>query len=47
MSKRLLSIDPEDIKQQKRDIWLHLQQENLKLSKTELRKLALDVYAWL
>lgn len=46
-SKQKDSIDTEEIKQQKRDIWLNLQQENPKSSKTEIRKLAPDVYAWL
>ncbi len=44
--KPLLS-NAEEIKQQKRDIWLKLQQENPKLAKTEIRKLAPDVYTWL
>ena len=46
-SKEVLSINAEDIKLQKRNIWLILQQENLELSKTEIRKLAPDVYTWL
>ena len=46
-SPKSLSIDSGDIKQEKRDIWLNLQQENSELSKTEIRKLAPDVYAWL
>ncbi len=48
-SKRMTLIDTEEIKikEQKRDIWLKLQQENPELSKTELRKLVPDVYAWL
>ena len=46
-SKKVVSIDTEEIKQQKRDIWLSLQQDNPKLSKTEIRKLAPDVYTWL
>ena len=45
--KKALLIDKKDIKQQKRDKWLNLQQENPELSKTELRKLAPDIYAWL
>ncbi len=45
--KKVKSIEPEKLKQQKRDIWLDLQQENPELSKTEIRKLAPDVYAWL
>ncbi len=44
--KKALLIDPEKIKRQKRSAWLNLQQENLKLSKTEIRKLAPDDYAW-
>jgi hypothetical protein len=46
-SERVLSTDIEAIALKKRDIWLNLQQENRELSKTELRKLAPDVYAWL
>ena len=46
-SKKVTSIDTREIKQQKRDIWLELQRENLKLSKTGIRKLAPDVYVWL
>lgn len=46
-SKEVISIDPENIKQQKRDIWIRLQQDNSELSKTEIGKLALDVYVWL
>ncbi|MEL6987951.1 MAG: TnsD family Tn7-like transposition protein, partial [Bacteroidota bacterium] len=46
-SKEAISIDTEDIEQRKRDIWLNLLQENPELSKTEIRKLAPDVYAWL
>ncbi|MEM7757370.1 MAG: TnsD family transposase [Cyanobacteria bacterium P01_A01_bin.40] len=46
-SKKVTSIDTEEIKQQKRDIWLKLQQKNSELSKTEIRKLAPDIYAWL
>ncbi len=46
-SKKEVSIDLEEIKQQQRDLWLSLQQRNPKLSKTEIRKLAPDVYAWL
>ena len=45
--KQVLSIDIEAIEQQKKDIWLNLQQENPKLSKTEIIKLVPDVYAWL
>ena len=37
----------EDIRQQKRDTWLNLQFINPALSKTEIRKLAPDVYTWL
>ena len=46
-SKKEVSIDLEEIKQQQRDLWLSLQQKNTKLSKTEIRKLAPDAYAWL
>ena len=46
-SKKITSIDTEEIKWQKRDIWRKLQQEKPKLSKTELRKLAPDIYIWL
>lgn len=46
-SKQVLSTDIEAIERQKKDLWLNLQQENPKLSKTEIRKLAPDVYAWL
>ncbi len=46
-SQQAKSIDVEVIKQRKRNIWLKLQQENPKLSKTEIRKLAPDVYTWL
>ncbi|MDJ0742174.1 MAG: TnsD family transposase [Xenococcaceae cyanobacterium MO_167.B27] len=46
-SEKVASIVSEDIKREKRDIWLNLQRENPKLSKTEIRKLAPDVYAWL
>lgn len=46
-SPEIESIAPEKIKQQKRDIWLKLQHKYLELSKTELRKLSPDVYAWL
>ncbi len=45
--KQVLCIDIKAIKQQKKDIWLNLQRENPKLSKTEIRKLAPDVYIWL
>ncbi len=46
-SKKVASIEPEEIKQQKRDTWLNLQQKNSELSKTEMRKLTPDVYTWL
>ncbi len=46
-SKKALSTDTKDIKQHKRDIWLNLSTKNPELSKTEIRKLAPDVYAWL
>ena len=46
-SKKALSTDTKDIKQHKRDIWLNLQSKNPELSKTEIRKLAPDVYTWL
>lgn len=46
-SKKITSTDKEDIKQQKRDNWLKLQQENPELSKTEIRKIKPDVYTWL
>ncbi|GAB4525467.1 MAG: TnsD family Tn7-like transposition protein [Pleurocapsa sp.] len=45
--KKVISSNEEEIKQQKRDIWLSLQQRNPKLSKTDLRKLAPHIYAWL
>ena len=45
--KKVVKANSEEIKQQKRDIWLNLQQKNSKLSKTEIRKLAPDVYTWL
>ena len=45
--RKLGSIDLEEIKAQKRAIWLNLQQENQESSKTELRKLVPDVYIWL
>lgn len=45
--KKIRSSNEENIKQQKRDIWLILQSRNPELSKTEIRKLAPDVYAWL
>ncbi|MDJ0531678.1 MAG: TnsD family transposase [Xenococcaceae cyanobacterium MO_207.B15] len=45
--KKLVDIDLDEIKQQKRDVWLNLQTKNPKLSKTEIRKLIPDVYAWL
>jgi hypothetical protein len=46
-SERLLSTDIETIALQKKNIWLNLHQENPELSKTELRKFAPNVYAWL
>ena len=46
-SNKVESIYSEDIQQQKRDIWLNLQRKNPELSKTEIRKLAPDVYTWL
>ncbi len=46
-SKKAISIDTENTRQQKRDIWLNLQRENAELSKTEIRKFAPNVYAWL
>ncbi|MEL6439083.1 MAG: TnsD family transposase [Cyanobacteria bacterium J06621_8] len=45
--KKVTSSDSEEINQEKKDIWLKLQQDNPKSSKTEVRKLAPDVYAWL
>lgn len=45
--KQILLSDLDNIKQNKREIWLNLQQENSRLSRTEIRKLAPDVYAWL
>ena len=45
--KKALSTEIEGIKEPKKDIWLNLQQENPELSKTELRKLAPDIYTWL
>ena len=45
--KTVISSDEENIKQQKRDVWLKLQQKNPKLSKTDIRKLTPDVYTWL
>ena len=46
-SKKAETIDLEGIKQQKRENWLELQHKNPKLSKTEIRKIKPDVYAWL
>ncbi|MDJ0632624.1 MAG: TnsD family transposase [Xenococcaceae cyanobacterium MO_188.B29] len=45
--KKALSTNREYTREQKRSIWLNLQQENPALSKTEIRKLAPDVYTWL
>ncbi len=39
--------DLEKLTKEKKDQWLTLQQENPELSKTEIRKLAPDIYAWL
>ena len=39
--------DLEKLTKEKKDRWLTLQQENPELSKTEIRKLAPDIYAWL
>ncbi|MEM7553347.1 MAG: TnsD family transposase [Cyanobacteria bacterium P01_A01_bin.84] len=46
-TKKAKLVNYKEIKRQKRNIWLKLQQEHPKLSKTELRKLAPDIYAWL
>ena len=45
--KKTVEVNLEEIALQKKDIWLRLQRENPGLSKTEIRKLAPDVYAWL
>ena len=45
--QKSVSIELEEIKQQKRDIWFNSQQENPELSKTEIRKLVPGVYTWL
>ena len=39
--------DREKLTKEKKDQWLTLQQENPELSKTEIRKLAPNIYAWL
>lgn len=39
--------DLEKLTKKKKDRWLTLQQENPELSKTEIRKLAPNIYAWL
>ena len=40
-------FDREKLTKEKKEQWLTLQQENPELSKTEIRKLAPDIYAWL
>lgn len=39
--------DLEKLTKEKKDRWLTIQKENPELSKTEIRKLAPDIYAWL